>query len=1463
MAVTWKINGTSVAALGIERAMLRFVNQQADTFTFENPSIEFDTNAAYTSAPDVVISGGGGYGASATASIADGVVSGLTLTAGGAGFTSAPLVSITGGGSFGATATATLTPTWVASLTVNKGGSDYAEPPTVVIEGGAGSGAEFTAVLAPRGVGSIALTAGGTGYTSAPTVTISGGGGSGATATAVLSGGSVVSLTLSAAGTGYTSAPTVVFTGGGGTGASATVGLTATGVGAAALTAAGAGFLTAPAVTVSGGGGSGAAISAQLTPTSLLGINLSSGGSGYTSPPTVAISGGGGSGATAVALLSAGSVAAIAITAGGSGYTKLPSITITGGGGSGASAYALLTATGVGACFLDQRAQLGWRGTPTVSFTGGGGGTGAAATAVLDGIVASVSLTNFGSGYTSRPTVTLTGGGGSGAVVMADIYAGKVVKLSLIRHGTGYTSAPTLTISGGGGAGATGTANFDGGAIVGITITNPGSGYDRPPALLLTFTDGTGTYTGSGYTTLEATSLGSFVVTAGGSGYTSAPTVGISSSTYGTAWLYGKITAGALEDILLCDVDSAGYLRPLGGVNYSSAPAITISGGGLTGATATATVTSGAITSLTITAAGSGGTVPSAVLVVPDAPTGGSGATATASLGVTVSSIALTAAGSGYTSAPTVTLSGGGGSGASAAAVLTPTSLALLTVDAAGSGYVLPPTISIALGLGVGATLATATATLVGTSLASLTLTGGGTGYTSAPTVSFTGGAGSGATATAAIDSQVSSITLTAAGTGYTSAPSVAFSGGGGSGAGATAALAGAAIASLTLVSGGSGYTSAPSVSFTGGGGSGAVASAVLSPTTIANLILTNNGGLLVADSAIVLVRDEDGAEVTWFSGVIRETPRTRSSRDNRIAYVAHGPWQWLERIAYLQTFKTAVVVGDPASLLTGYQRGRVVIGQDDSGLKVSLGEFLNLVLDYAIAAKPGVMQRADFSTALAMTIPWDEVTDLSCAEVISRALQFVPDAVCAWDYSASPPRLNITRRAAMEAETFAVQPAGSADSSAYAPLESIDLRERADLWKKGVYLLYLATNRANDAQWETGTADVYPTGTVASDPDTLFRTIQLAGAVVNGTTLTQKIDVDPLSSYLELSGTAWLTSGDQFESLKAWWRAHAKELHGSAVTIKGFSKCTREGDSMATSGQLDNELVAGAVTDWMEDRHNIRSEEQTITAYVAFEEVRPNDATKKARHIKKFVATVRATNATTKTYSFSSTTSVTAAEEVPTGLARAIYDAINPHQWDGSLALVESEATHGSLLGRVLNLSGSLSDWASMRAVIQTQQVDIFGGKTSFKVGPAKQLGPDDLTELYRVNRNRAPVTSYWTRSTGQSSSSGGSQGLGRHNRGGARATGIAQAPGRYTSSVTVANVMPTPTEIGNAVKAAYSGDNIPVEGDVVSLTVSGTVKFQAVITLTAITPDGWRRVAFTFSSVSYYAWVTQVGLF
>ena len=109
---------------------------------------------------------------------------------------------------------------------------------------------------------------------------------------------------------------------------------------------------------------------------------------------------------------------------------------------------------------------------------------------------------------------------------------------------------------------------------------------------------------------------------------------------------------------------------------------------------------------------------------------------------------------------------------------------------------------------------------------AALELTNGGSGYSSAPAVGFTGGTGSGATAHAILAFGLASIAVSNGGSGYTSPPTVGFAGAKGGGALATAIL-GFALSQILVDNGGSGYTN-PTVQITGGGGTGAAATAVL-----------------------------------------------------------------------------------------------------------------------------------------------------------------------------------------------------------------------------------------------------------------------------------------------------------------------------------------------------------------------------------------------------------------------------------------------------------------------------------------------------------------------------------------------------------------------------------------------------------------------------------------------------------
>jgi hypothetical protein len=150
------------------------VNGEIDTITIDNGG------SGYTSAPIVTIEGDG-TGASATATLTTGVVTGITLDTEGFGYSFA-YVKFTGGGGSGALASITLGSTESDSLQTN---------------------VESQAV--PGTIDRIDVTASGTDYTSGDAIVTIEGDGTGASAIPVInSRGEITSITVVSPGTGYT-----------------------------------------------------------------------------------------------------------------------------------------------------------------------------------------------------------------------------------------------------------------------------------------------------------------------------------------------------------------------------------------------------------------------------------------------------------------------------------------------------------------------------------------------------------------------------------------------------------------------------------------------------------------------------------------------------------------------------------------------------------------------------------------------------------------------------------------------------------------------------------------------------------------------------------------------------------------------------------------------------------------------------------------------------------------------------------------------------------------------------------------------------------------------------------------------------------------------------------------------------------------------------------------------------------
>lgn len=184
------------------------------------------------------------------------------------------------------------------------------------------------------------------------------------------------------------------------------------------------------------------------------------------------------------------------------------------------------------------------------------------------------------------------------------------------------------------------------------------------------------------------------VVTSGGTGYTSAPTVAASAG--GSVWQ--AVVGGGISAIV---ANTAGS-----GLGYSVPPIISIAAPPTPGlqATAVAAISGGSISAITIVDAGAGYTSLPAVVAIPQAsdvnfnPPTGVGTTATTNASLTaVTSFATQVTGvllvnegnNPLTVAPALTFTGGGGAGAAATVVMALT-VASYSLTSGGSGYVAP-----------------------------------------------------------------------------------------------------------------------------------------------------------------------------------------------------------------------------------------------------------------------------------------------------------------------------------------------------------------------------------------------------------------------------------------------------------------------------------------------------------------------------------------------------------------------------------------------------------------------------------------------------------------------------------------------------------------------------------------------------------------------------------------------------
>ena len=759
----------------------------------------------------------------------------------------------------------------------------------------------------------IAVTAVGTGYT-APTLLIDPPQ-SVATATATILGGSVSALNLTNAGANYTAGTaTVSISPPPNVGVQGPAATATSAIGLGKLTAitsvnGSTGYVTAPAVTVSAPTTSVNAVatstlSAAASPTAgytVTGLVLGTAtpNVGYATAPAVTIAAPNPAIPATAVLAASATNGALSLTTNTSfGYWSAPAAPVLAAppaavNATGTAAIAPNAANGkspqVTAIAVNATNFGYWpANTPTVTLaapatqvaatTTGATGFSAAnnGAATLGNLRISNGNGNFG--YWNNAASNVAGSLISvsapppvvPAVVTATIGAnGSVTNISVNANNWGYNdnqnniTLPAFPAPAGKANAALGAVTLTAGKPA-VTVTAGGAGYTTAPTVTVTG----GTFTGTGTVTATATLTGGVVtgvaINVGNRVYTRAPTVTIGRS-YTPATL---VNNGNSNGTLTVSVGGNTAVN-LGnaGAGYVPNSTITVTVPSNTPsvqAVVTPTIGTGAnagrITGLTLSNAGSGyGSAPVITIAAPV-----TSATATAVPTLTAGKItAFTiTGGANYTAAPAVTIStAAAGQQATLTAAVNGSGALVYTLSNPGLGYAVAPTVVVPAP--TASVTAAATATINGTgNVTGFTVTNAGTNYLpgAAPLVTVAAAPlAAQATATASINAAgtVTGYTITSAGYGYWTAPTITD-------ALPTLPVAATAVANVgpngavggfTITNPGAGYVTAPTVTLGWPAGAvqatGTVTAAGGALTTAA---ITNAGGGYTATPNVQIV---------------------------------------------------------------------------------------------------------------------------------------------------------------------------------------------------------------------------------------------------------------------------------------------------------------------------------------------------------------------------------------------------------------------------------------------------------------------------------------------------------------------------------------------------------------------------------------------------------------------------------
>jgi len=497
-----------------------------------------------------------------------------------------------------------------------------------------------------------------------------------------------------------------------------------------------------------------------------------------------------------------------------------------------------------------------------------------------------------------------------------------------------------------------------------------------------------------------------------------------------------------------------------------------------------------------------------------------------------------------------------------------------------------------------------------------------------------------------------------------------------------------------------------------------------------------------------------------FFTGTVTSVRPIITQSSQQAQVTVSGPWWWMERIN--MTSDRTDGAGDDAERMT------FVFGDPTTG--GNLRDHILAVIDRAIALGVPMQKGGTIDTFFA--VPQISLNQSTIGQALSELIRLVPDTMFYFDYSLTPPRINIRRRGATTTRTIDV----SVD-----PVDSIDIEPLIELQVSQVRLPYVTRDVQGRTVYQEQASGTAATGkveilTVSGPeldtflPNELFDSYEIKTATAVSTRGLQWIQ-DQQTSLVELAKKNGYANGRFPWTLSNGGGVTLFKTASTTSVKPSFSSFKAYGFPLlslfSTSGvqynaTTSNIIITADPPDWIKselgigfkaatlegyfvDYHNYRPSGTTLPLPTYWEEVgfefqysgyltEINDPPKVIYGLKKFsipcyIVTTAYTSTTTvyrpADYSFI---------QPPAGLAANLKAAQDWLPYTGSITLVGDDVGEVRYRGTKINLTNTLAGLDTMGALVAGESMDIATGTTTIELGQPPRL--DYRTFVDRIRK-------------------------------------------------------------------------------------------------------------------------------